>query len=117
KIYKGKEGMTGIDETKKQIDNKTLGSFLNTIYTREGEPFKLIVDENGNELRVRARYTLRDMYIKEFEEIWNRQAKNLQLIDKQVKQTKNVFLKGSLTNKRNKNKIETLYKKYGKEQV
>src|SRR5690606_32435233 len=70
KIYKGKEGMTGISETLEQIQGKTLGSFLNFIAPKEGEPFRLITDENGNELRVRARYTLRDMYIEEFEQIW-----------------------------------------------
>ncbi|WP_445732486.1 type II CRISPR RNA-guided endonuclease Cas9 [Mariniflexile sp.] len=52
KIYKGKEGMVGIDQTKNSIEDGTLGSFLNSIYPIEGEPFQLITDENGNELRV-----------------------------------------------------------------
>lgn len=117
KIYKGKEGMVGIDETQKQISEKTLGSFLNSIYPVEGEPFKLITDENGNELRVRARYTLRDMYVEEFEQIWNRQAKVLGLDDKVAAKTKTQFLKGTLKNNRNKKKIETLKNKYGVENV
>lgn len=117
KIYKGKEGMVGIDETQKQISEKTLGSFLNSIYPIEGKPFKLITDENGNELRVRARYTLRDMYVEEFEQIWNRQAKVLGLDDKEAAKTKTQFLKGTLENNRNKKKIETLKNKYGVENV
>jgi CRISPR-associated endonuclease Csn1 len=42
-------------------------------------PFKRILDEEGNVLRVRARYTLREMYIEEFERIWQRQAEHLGL--------------------------------------
>ncbi|MDP2088338.1 MAG: type II CRISPR RNA-guided endonuclease Cas9 [Flavobacteriaceae bacterium] len=117
KIYKGKEGMVGIDKTKEQIKDKTLGSFLSSIYPKEGEPFKLITDENGNELRVRARYTLRDMYVEEFEQIWNRQAKVLELDDKKALKKKTQFLKGSLLSNRNKKKIEKLQNKYGVENV
>ena len=117
KIYKGKEGMVGITETQEQIGGKTLGSFLNSILPKEGEPFKLITDENGNELRARARYTLRDMYVEEFEQIWNRQSKVLDLDNKKALKTKTQFLKGSLENNRNKNKIEKLQGKYGVENV
>lgn len=117
KIYKGKEGIVGIDNTQKQIENKTLGSFLKSIYPKEGEPFNLITDENGNELRVRARYTLRDMYVDEFNQIWERQAKQLGLTEKKVDKKKTLFLKGTLSNNRNKHKIEKLQNKYGKENV
>ncbi|PKP51767.1 MAG: hypothetical protein CVT95_00035 [Bacteroidetes bacterium HGW-Bacteroidetes-12] len=116
-IYKGKPGMVGIKDTQKQISEKTLGSFLHSIFPKEGEPFKLITDENGNELRVRARYTLRDMYVEEFDQIWNRQAKALGLDDKNATKTKIQFLNGSLKNNRNKKKIENLQNKYGVENV
>ncbi len=118
KIYSGKEGMTGILATQKHLTEKTLGKYLMSILPKEGEPFKVITDENGNELRVRARYTLRSMYIEEFELIWNRQAKQLGLSNKTAAKSKVLFLKGSLTeNKRNKTKIEKLRKKYGTEKV
>ncbi|MCL8008789.1 type II CRISPR RNA-guided endonuclease Cas9 [Gelidibacter japonicus] len=117
KIYKGKEGMVGIDQTKNSIDNGTLGSFLNSIYPREGEPFQLIIDENGNELRVRARYTLRDMYVEEFDKIWERQAEPLGLFEKTGEKKKLTFLKGNLDANRNKKKIEKLYQKYGEPNV
>ncbi|HEY9169396.1 MAG TPA: HNH endonuclease domain-containing protein [Lutibacter sp.] len=116
-IYKGKVGMVGISATEKQIADKTLGSFLNSICPTEGEPFKLIIDENGNELRVRARYTLRDMYVEEFEQIWNRQAEVLGLNDKRALKTKMQFLKGSLSSNRNKKKITKIQNKYGVENV
>lgn len=116
-IYKGKPGMIGIDETQKQISDSTLGSFLNSIYPKEGEPFKLITDENGKELRVRARYTLRDMYVEEFEKIWNRQTNVLNLESKVAVKTKVRFLKGNLTNNRNQKKLESLKAKYGSENI
>lgn len=80
-IFKGKENVKGISETKKVLDdsNATLGSYLRTILPKEGEPFKRILDEEGNTLRARARYTLREMYRHEFESIWTRQAKQLGL--------------------------------------
>lgn len=116
-IYKGKPGMIGITDTLKQISEKTLGSFLNSISPKEGKPFKLNTDENGNELRVRARYTLRDMYVEEFEQIWNRQSKVLGLDCENATKTKIQFLKGNLTNNRNQKKIERLKEKYGDENI
>jgi len=116
-IYKGKEGMIGIAKTQQQIENKTLGSFLNSIYPKQGEPFKLITDENGNEIRVRARYTLRDMYVEEFDRIWSRQAEQLGLNEKNVERIKTSFLYGNTNSKRNLTKIEKLYQKYGKQNI
>ncbi|SEG61649.1 CRISPR-associated endonuclease Csn1 [Halpernia humi] len=110
KIYGGKEGIVGIDKTNEQIKNSTLGKFLFKILPKEGEPFKIIEDELGNELRVRSRYTLRDMYIAEFEAIWNRQAKHLGLDNIYYSNVKNVLLKGSLKNKKNERKINHLKK-------
>lgn len=70
-IFKGnvKDGKIGIDDTRVQIENKTLGAYLHEIAPKENQPF---VD--GLE-RIRNRYTTRQMYIDEFEEIWNHQKK------------------------------------------
>tara|TARA_R110002050_G_scaffold217492_1_gene353528 strand:- start:4996 stop:8370 length:3375 start_codon:yes stop_codon:yes gene_type:complete len=66
-IFKGdpKIGKIGISETLKSIDNnKTLGSYLSSIYPRDNEPY------SGELERIRNRYTTRQMYIDEFETIW-----------------------------------------------
>lgn len=70
-IFKGnaKEGKIGIDETREQIENKTLGSYFYEILPKENRPF---VD--GLE-RIRNRYTTRQMYVDEFEHIWEHQKK------------------------------------------
>ncbi len=68
-IYDGKpkEGKIGITETKEKIGEKTLGQYLNSIAPKEFEPYK-----DGLE-RIRNRYTTRQMYIDEFEKIWEKQ--------------------------------------------
>jgi len=69
-IFKGdaKSGKIGISETTESIkDNQTLGSYLNKIYPKESEPF------SGRLERIRNRYTMRQMYIDEFEAIWEQQ--------------------------------------------
>jgi len=69
-IFKGDEkiGKIGIAETQENIKTaKTLGSYLNQIQPKEHEPFK-----QGLE-RIRNRYTTRQMYIEEFEKIWEHQ--------------------------------------------
>ncbi|MFD2528894.1 type II CRISPR RNA-guided endonuclease Cas9 [Polaribacter marinaquae] len=66
-IFKGdsKIGKIGISDTLKSIEqNKTLGSFLHSIQPKESEPF------SGELERIRNRYTTRQMYIDEFETIW-----------------------------------------------
>ncbi|CAN1558371.1 COG3513 Predicted CRISPR-associated nuclease, contains McrA/HNH-nuclease and RuvC-like nuclease domain [Flavobacteriaceae bacterium] len=117
KIYKGKDGVKGIEDTQKDLQNSTLGKYLFDILPKEGEPYKVILDEKGNELRVRSRYTLRDMYVAEFEAIWNRQAFNLGLEALEYANEKKVLLKGGLKNKRNNSKIEHLRKIKGHENV
>lgn len=69
-IYKGKpkEGKIGIDETRESIQGKTLGSYLYEIYPKENEPYSKDID------RIRNRYTTRQMYVDEFELIWDKQA-------------------------------------------
>ncbi len=69
-IFKGnaKIGKTGISETQENIENyKTLGSYLNHIQPKDLEPFKQNLE------RIRNRYTTRQMYIDEFEMIWEKQ--------------------------------------------
>jgi CRISPR-associated endonuclease Csn1 len=66
-IFKGdaKIGKIGISETLQSIEkNKTLGSYLHSIFPKENEPF------SGELERIRNRYTTRQMYIDEFEAIW-----------------------------------------------
>ena len=69
-IFKGKpyEGKIGIDETLESIDGKTLGSYLFEIYPKENEPYQMGLE------RIRNRYTTRQMYVDEFELIWNKQS-------------------------------------------
>ncbi len=119
KIFEGKEGIRGIHETKEQLAkfNTTLGSYLHSIYPKENQSYKKITDHNGNEARIRARYTLRDMYIQEFDEIWNKQAEYLGLDEIYVTKTKTRYEKGSDKNNRKKKKINYLIEKYGKENV
>lgn len=68
-IFKGnpKEGKIGIDETRENIQDKTLGAYLFEIYPKENQPFI-----QGLE-RIRNRYTTRKMYVDEFETIWEYQ--------------------------------------------
>lgn len=70
-IFKGnaKEGKIGIDETKEHIESKTLGSYFYEISPKFNQPFI-----NGLE-RIRNRYTTRQMYVDEFEAIWESQKK------------------------------------------
>ena len=116
---KGKpdENILSINETKENIQNSTLGSYLNSIAFKEGVPYKTIVDETGKEIRLRGRYTVRDMYIAEFEKIWNVQAEFLGLSNKQVRVKKIREYRGSLGGNRNKNRINYLREKFGQDNV
>ncbi|MBI3511298.1 MAG: type II CRISPR RNA-guided endonuclease Cas9 [Bacteroidetes bacterium] len=75
-IYDGDEkvGKTGITETQKHIGEKTLGSYLYSILPNEStaEIKRSYVDGKP---RIRNRYTTRQMYINEFEKIWESQKK------------------------------------------
>ncbi|MFD2552251.1 type II CRISPR RNA-guided endonuclease Cas9 [Bizionia sediminis] len=71
-IFKGdaKAGKIGIAETAESIkESKTLGAYLNEIYPKQNKPF------SGKQERIRNRYTTRQMYIDEFETIWETQSK------------------------------------------
>ncbi len=75
-LDKGKKesGTIGITETKSKIQEvQTLGNYLYSISYKDGEKYNTHFDENGKELRVRNRYTTREMYEEEFEKIWNEQ--------------------------------------------
>lgn len=111
KIFTGKDQMTGIDETRKNLQNRTLGTYLYEIAPKKGEKYQTRPE------RVRARYTLRDMYIREFEILWNRQAPHLGFTDRQIQQKRHVFLDGSPANNRNSKIIAHLQQKYGAENI
>ena len=117
KIFEGKENMVGIDDTRKQIENNTLGNYLNSILPKENQTYGAVRDENGKELRARARYTLRDMYVSEFESIWKRQSPHLGLDFIEIKNKRIRYLKGELTNNRNSKRIDYLRTKYGKDNL
>src|SRR5690554_1854191 len=81
-IFKGKpkEGKIGINETLEQIQDKTLGEYLNDIYPKENEPF-----QDGLE-RIRNRYTTRQMYVEEFEKLWETQTKYHTILSAKLKE-------------------------------
>ena len=110
KIYTGKENMVGIDDTKEALNGNTLGEYLYSIYPEENESFQNMRDEEGDDLRIRGRYTLRDMYVEEFERIWQNQAAKLGLDKVFVTKQKVVFLNGSKNRNRNAKKIDYLKK-------
>lgn len=110
-IYKGKDGMTGINETKEDMQGyETLGDYLYSILPKENTSYKQLKDGENNFLRVRGRYTLRQWYINEFNVIWERQAKQLGLTNKKVK-VKRIFVIGNPKTKRNVKKIDSLKSK------
>lgn len=73
-----KDGKVGIDETRAALGDRTLGQYLYSIAPKEGDPF------SDQAERVRSRYTLREMYVEEFDRIWTRQAPVLGLDREQV---------------------------------
>ncbi len=81
-IFKGnaKEGKIGIDETLESIDGRTLGSYLNEIYPKENQPYQ------GNQERIRNRYTTRKMYVDEFEVIWEKQKEFTESLTPELKE-------------------------------
>ena len=90
-----------------------VGHYLSSVTPQINEPYKTIRDENGVEIRARGRYTTREMYVAEFEQIWQVQAKALGLDTIEVTSKKVRELKGALSGKRNADKLANLQKKYG----
>jgi CRISPR-associated endonuclease Csn1 len=82
-IFQGNEsiGKIGITETEKQIGESTLGSYLASIYPEEKKTY-----QDGSP-RIRNRYTTRQMYINEFEKIWNSQKKYHEELTNDLKET------------------------------
>lgn len=107
-IFTGSDKMVGIDKTRKELNGMTMGQYFWEIYPKEGQPHQNIRDEEGNNIRIRGRYTLRDMYVLEFEKIWQKQAKQLGLDQTYIDKKKVVFLNGSKNRNRNKKRINYL---------
>tara|TARA_R110002012_G_scaffold206357_2_gene376180 strand:- start:42780 stop:46172 length:3393 start_codon:yes stop_codon:yes gene_type:complete len=81
-IFSGdaKSGKIGISETAESVkENNTLGTYLNEIYPKDNQPFA------GATERIRNRYTTRQMYIDEFEAIWECQKTYHQALTKDLK--------------------------------
>ncbi|MBN2166176.1 MAG: hypothetical protein JW717_07870 [Marinilabiliaceae bacterium] len=114
---KPEENILSINETKEKVHNSTLGTYLYSISYKEKTPYKTITDETGKEIRLRGRYTTRSMYIAEFEKIWQIQSQFSNINEQHIKAAKTREIKGSLTGKRNKHRIEYLTTKYGKDNI
>lgn len=114
---KPEENILPVNATKLKIQDASLGFYLNSISYKLDEPYKTLKDEDGNPIRLRGRYTVREMYIEEFDKIWNTQNKfrDLNSINIRVKKIREV--KGTLNNKRNKARLQYLSKKYGSNNV
>lgn len=87
-IYEGDKGTgkTGITETEKHIGEKTLGSYLSSIYPKESTEEKKQSYVDGTP-RIRNRYTTRQMYINEFEKIWESQKQYHKELTVELKET------------------------------
>lgn len=116
---KGKpdENILPINETKEKIADQSLGSYLKSISNKDGEPYRTIIDENGKEIRVRGRYTVRDMYIDEFEKIWSVQKEFSDIETRKVEAKRIRELRGTVKSKRNSKKIDYLKLKFGEANV
>lgn len=67
-IFKGSEDKIGILKTQQSIASSvSLGAYLNEIAPKDFEPFKQNLE------RIRNRYTTRQMFVDEFELIWEKQ--------------------------------------------
>lgn len=115
-IYKGNDKMEGINETRKLLDDGTLGNRLAQIYPQENKSYTP-VKIDGKAQRIRGRYTLREMYIAEFEEIWSRQASHLGLDNVMVPSQKTIYLETSENAPKSQKKLVNLRQKYGAENV
>jgi CRISPR-associated endonuclease Csn1 len=69
-IYKGSGDNIGIKDTKENVENhETLGDYLASIYPKPNKPYK------QRKEKIRGRFTTRQMYVNEFEKIWQEQNK------------------------------------------
>jgi len=111
------ENILSINYTKEQIENTTLGAYLYHISRKNNEEYKPVFDENGVEVRLRGRYTVREMYIAEFEKIWQKQAPLLGIENTTISVKKIREFRGSITGSRSQKRLENLKLKYGKSNV
>lgn len=77
-MAKGSRDIIGFTETEEHLGNKTLGQYLYSISAKEGEKY------TEKEEKPRGRYTLRQMYVEELEQIWQRQAEQLGLASLEI---------------------------------
>ncbi len=111
------ENIRPINFTKNQIEKgkeKTLGAYLSKLQYTPYEAYQSITEE-GQETRIRGRYTTRAMYIEEFEKIWQTQAKFKDLDSKTVRAKRSRDLQGTLASQKNKKRIQQLKEKYGQD--
>jgi len=117
---KGKpdENILSINESVAKMKGSTLGSYLNKVVPVDGAKYKPIVDDDtGKEIRVRGRYTTRNMYVEEFELVWDSQSRFLDLNERKVEKPKVRKYRGALTNKRNTKNLKYIRDKFGSENV
>ncbi len=112
-IFKGERGILDL---KARLGDKTLGEYLYEMSHKEGEPYSY-QHEKEKGYRLRNRYTLREMYIAEFDRIWEKQAPRLGLSNRVREVVKRRYLKGNPDSKRNRERIDALKRKYGEENV
>lgn len=87
---KVKAGISELDSKMKEMDCRTLGEYFSKI--------------DPEETRIRQRYTSRQMYLDEFEAIWNKQAQFNPLLTESVKEKIHhaIFFQRPLKSMRNK---------------
>lgn len=110
-VYKGAEA------TRRLMDGKTLGHKLHEILPEENKPYKRLLDDEGNELRIRRRYTLREMYVEEIDRIWQKQAEHMGLNDIHVATGKEIILEGKPGSERYQKKLNNIKARYGKKNI
>jgi CRISPR-associated endonuclease Csn1 len=114
---KPEDNIISINQTREKIENGTLGEYLNSISYKDGVPYAVKTDDESNEVRVRGRYTTREMYVAEFEKIWEMQKEFHGLNGKLVRNKKIREFKGSLNGSRSRKRIEYLKAKFGNENI
>ena len=116
---KGKpdENILPVNATKEKLKDTTLGAYLQSIHPKSEQPYKAIVDEDENAIRVRGRYTTRDMYIAEFEKIWQVQSRFHDLNKREVRSKRIREVSGSIEKARTQRMIHYLKEKYGEKNI
>lgn len=80
-LFDGKadDGKVGINATIEKMKDTTLGDYLFSIVPKDGTPYAT------KEERARNRYTIRQMYIDEFEKIWAKQSTYYKLLNEELR--------------------------------